>query len=543
MQLRGRVHPVLSRAHRQGPRGGRLPPAGAQGDAQPFAPDFFDGDENACVDFRYSQDPRLTWWFDHHASAFQLPGDEDHFRADATGRKFYDPKAKSCTKFLADTVAAEVRLRRGAARRADPLGRDHRRRAVPRRQDGRRAEGAGAAPDDLHREQPRPGAGGEVHRRSGQPAAGRDRRRSLRDRSRWSRCSSSTSATSRPSATAAKLEGSVVFFDLADRETRPVQQVHLVLPLPGGALLGRRDAARRARRSRSGRTPGRRCRARTRSTRSASATAAAATRSSAPSRSRAPSSPRAREIARDIVAELQTLGASTVSGVVASVRRGRLTPDGASRAAAGDRAGALGLGRRRARRRAAAPEPRVSRRSRRSRSLAVSPRRRSTSSWRLAGLLGGAGAGLEIADGLVHAPPGPAVELAAPARDGRDARRPDRAGRAPRPPRERPRKSPWRGRGSAASRAARPRSGRRGRAREARRRLGRGPGSRDRARRASIELARRAGDAGAARELGQRRDDRPPADPRHAGPPGVARIRERALVAGSAEPLDGAAAR
>jgi nanoRNase/pAp phosphatase (c-di-AMP/oligoRNAs hydrolase) len=78
-----------------------------KGDAQPFASDWFDGDENACVDFRYSQDPRLTWWFDHHASAFQLPGDEDHFRADATGRKFYDPKAKSCTKFLADTVAVK----------------------------------------------------------------------------------------------------------------------------------------------------------------------------------------------------------------------------------------------------------------------------------------------------------------------------------------------------------------------------------------------------------------------------------------------------
>jgi len=78
-----------------------------KGSPQPFSADCFDGDENACVDFRYSQDPRLTWWFDHHASAFQVPGDEDHFRADATGRKFYDPAAKSCTKFLADTVAAK----------------------------------------------------------------------------------------------------------------------------------------------------------------------------------------------------------------------------------------------------------------------------------------------------------------------------------------------------------------------------------------------------------------------------------------------------
>jgi hypothetical protein len=78
-----------------------------KGDAAAFPPDAFDGDENACVDFRYSQDPRLTWWFDHHASAFQQPGDEAHFRADATGRKFYDPTAKSCTKFIADTVAAK----------------------------------------------------------------------------------------------------------------------------------------------------------------------------------------------------------------------------------------------------------------------------------------------------------------------------------------------------------------------------------------------------------------------------------------------------
>jgi hypothetical protein len=66
---------------------------------------LLDGDENVCVDFRYSQDPRLTWWFDHHISAFQEPGDEAHFRADSSGRKFYDPAAKSCARFLARTVA------------------------------------------------------------------------------------------------------------------------------------------------------------------------------------------------------------------------------------------------------------------------------------------------------------------------------------------------------------------------------------------------------------------------------------------------------
>jgi len=78
-----------------------------KGDAQAFPNDSFDGDENACVDFRYSQDPRLTWWFDHHASAFQLPGDEAHFRADATGRKFYDPEARSCAKFVARILSTK----------------------------------------------------------------------------------------------------------------------------------------------------------------------------------------------------------------------------------------------------------------------------------------------------------------------------------------------------------------------------------------------------------------------------------------------------
>jgi hypothetical protein len=78
-----------------------------KGDAQPFPADCFDGDENVCVDFRYSQDPRLSWWFDHHASAFQLPGDEAHFRADATGRKFYDPAAKSCAKFVSRILSGQ----------------------------------------------------------------------------------------------------------------------------------------------------------------------------------------------------------------------------------------------------------------------------------------------------------------------------------------------------------------------------------------------------------------------------------------------------
>src|SRR5260370_1180831 len=36
---------------------------------QLFEDSYFDGDVNAIVDFKYSPDPRLTWWFDHHQSA------------------------------------------------------------------------------------------------------------------------------------------------------------------------------------------------------------------------------------------------------------------------------------------------------------------------------------------------------------------------------------------------------------------------------------------------------------------------------------------
>jgi hypothetical protein len=65
----------------------------------------FDGDENAIVDFKYSSNPRLTWWFDHHQSAFLSREDEDHFRSDRSGRKFHDPAYRSCTKFIVEMAS------------------------------------------------------------------------------------------------------------------------------------------------------------------------------------------------------------------------------------------------------------------------------------------------------------------------------------------------------------------------------------------------------------------------------------------------------
>jgi hypothetical protein len=61
----------------------------------------FDGDENAIVDFKYSSSPKITWWFDHHESAFLSPADAAHFEQEQSNRKFYDPAFKSCTSFIA----------------------------------------------------------------------------------------------------------------------------------------------------------------------------------------------------------------------------------------------------------------------------------------------------------------------------------------------------------------------------------------------------------------------------------------------------------
>ncbi len=59
------------------------------------------GDENAIVDFRFAESRRLTWYFDHHITAFA----SETQRREATtddGRYFYDPTYGSCTKFIAD---------------------------------------------------------------------------------------------------------------------------------------------------------------------------------------------------------------------------------------------------------------------------------------------------------------------------------------------------------------------------------------------------------------------------------------------------------
>jgi hypothetical protein len=72
---------------------------------QLFDEGMFDGDENAILDFKYSSSERLTWWFDHHQSAFLTAADAEHFQRDHSGRKFYNPEFRSCTKFIAEVAA------------------------------------------------------------------------------------------------------------------------------------------------------------------------------------------------------------------------------------------------------------------------------------------------------------------------------------------------------------------------------------------------------------------------------------------------------
>lgn len=73
--------------------------------AQLFEDSLFDGDVNAIVDFKYSPNDKITWWFDHHQSAFLTPEDQAHYEAHKASRRLYlDTHYRSCTQFISDTA-------------------------------------------------------------------------------------------------------------------------------------------------------------------------------------------------------------------------------------------------------------------------------------------------------------------------------------------------------------------------------------------------------------------------------------------------------
>lgn len=61
------------------------------------------GHENAIVDFKYSPDARVGWWFDHHQSGSSFPTDvelEHYERHVASPLKHYDPQSPSCARLI-----------------------------------------------------------------------------------------------------------------------------------------------------------------------------------------------------------------------------------------------------------------------------------------------------------------------------------------------------------------------------------------------------------------------------------------------------------
>lgn len=82
----------------------------SHGQGDPYGADhdaLFAADANAVLDFRYSPSPRLTWWCDHHHSAFLEPAHRAHFTADRSGRKCFDPQAPSCAGLLGRWLARD----------------------------------------------------------------------------------------------------------------------------------------------------------------------------------------------------------------------------------------------------------------------------------------------------------------------------------------------------------------------------------------------------------------------------------------------------
>ena len=61
------------------------------------------GDENAIVDFRFVENDNLTWYFDHHITAFA--SEQQQRQALHAGKRyFYQPSYGSCTKLIVDVV-------------------------------------------------------------------------------------------------------------------------------------------------------------------------------------------------------------------------------------------------------------------------------------------------------------------------------------------------------------------------------------------------------------------------------------------------------
>jgi hypothetical protein len=73
----------------------------------PFDDADFQGPITACLDFRYTKRQGLDWYFDHHASAFQLEGEKAHFESRRGPRHFHDPAAPCCATYMAKVLGEQ----------------------------------------------------------------------------------------------------------------------------------------------------------------------------------------------------------------------------------------------------------------------------------------------------------------------------------------------------------------------------------------------------------------------------------------------------
>lgn len=72
---------------------------------------FKQGDINAILDYQYTPSPHLTWYFDHHPTAFANEEARQNFESQQdTGRFFHDQAAGSCTKLIQEVAQERLGL-------------------------------------------------------------------------------------------------------------------------------------------------------------------------------------------------------------------------------------------------------------------------------------------------------------------------------------------------------------------------------------------------------------------------------------------------
>jgi hypothetical protein len=75
-----------------------------------------DCDVNAILDYRYTPSQRVTWYFDHHRTAFESAQAQAFFeakRAEAKSRYHFDASCTSCTKLIDRVAQAEFGISLG----------------------------------------------------------------------------------------------------------------------------------------------------------------------------------------------------------------------------------------------------------------------------------------------------------------------------------------------------------------------------------------------------------------------------------------------